>query len=570
MSSLVIWVTKVNETLNDFVWGPVMLFFFLIVGLMFTIRTGVFQVSQIKIWLGNTILACFKKKDVMRTEDKHSISQFQSVCTALAATIGTGNIAGVATAITAGGPGAIFWMWVSAFLGTMTNYAENTLGILYRYKNEKGDWIGGAMVYMERGLNCKWLAVLFSIFCALASFGIGNMTQANSIAEGLEEVFHVNPFYTALFLMGGVALVVVGGIKRIAGVTEKLVPFMAGAYMLGAIVVIILRLEYVPEAFTTIFKEAFDFKAAGGGVLGYGIMLAMRKGISRGVFSNEAGLGSSVMVHSASNVKEPVIQGMWGIFQVCADTLIVCTMTALVILTSGMYDRDQYAEYYTRMEGRTSEIAREVSEESKKIVSVQTGEEAVENILLVIQGGLSQLEETCNISDTKGEYALYNAQKSIKLIILSGQDTLKDNKNLSRFQKSVRFKELEKSTLDTVDKDIKILNSTALTSRSFASVIPYGAQFISVSVLLFAFATLVGWSYYGERAVEYLFGLRAVFIYKVVFVLMIFVGCTMSLELVWNIADTLNGLMAIPNLIALTLLSGKVINLTKEYLKKRK
>lgn len=570
MSNIVKWIAEINAKLNGFIWGPVMLVFFLFVGVMYTVRTGLFQITNVKMWLEHTILACLKKKDVRRSEDKHAISQFQSVCTALAATLGTGNIAGVATAITAGGPGAVFWMWVSAFFGTMTNFAENTLGIFYRYKNEKNDWIGGAMVYMERGLHCKWLAAIFSLFCVLASFGIGNMTQANSIAAGLKEVFHIPPVMTGIVLMLGVALVVVGGIKRIASVTEKLVPFMAGLYMIGAFAVIVIRFRYLPAAFASIFNEAFNFKAAGGGVLGYGIMLAVRKGISRGVFSNEAGLGSSVMVHSASNVKEPVIQGMWGIFQVCVDTLIVCTMTALVILTAGLYDKDQYAEYYTRINNNISNISSEVLSESEEIVSTQKGEMALYNVLLITQGGLNNLKETCNISETEGHYVLYNAEDSINQIISQGQNALKKEKELAKYANSDKFIELRNHTLKAVDKSVKLLDSTALTGRSFDQFIPYGAQFVTISVLLFAFATLVGWSYYGERAVEYLFGLKAVFTYKIVFVVMIFVGSTMSLELVWNIADTLNGFMAVPNLIAITLLSGKVITLTKEYLARNK
>lgn len=295
-------VEQINGVLNNFIWGPYMLVFFLLVGGMFTIRTGFFQITRIKNWMEVTILSVFKDRKVLKTEDRHSISQFQSLCTALAATIGTGNIAGVATAIALGGPGAVFWMWLSAFLGMMTNYAENTLGIKYRYRNERGDWIGGAMIYIERGLHCKWLAVLFSIFCFLASFGIGNMTQANSISSGLRDSFGVPAWVTAVVIMFFVALVIVGGIKRIASVTEKIVPFMAVFYIVGGLVVILANVQAVPAAFAMIFREAFNFQAAGGGVLGYGIAVAMKRGISRGVFSNEAGLGSSVMVHSASDV----------------------------------------------------------------------------------------------------------------------------------------------------------------------------------------------------------------------------------------------------------------------------
>ncbi len=466
MEQIIKSVEKVNGVLNDFIWGPVMLVFFLFVGIMFTARTGFFQISKIKLWISSTFLACFKNKGVLKTDDKHSISQFQSLCTALAATIGTGNIAGVATAIASGGPGAVFWMWVSAFFGMMTNFAENTLGIKYRYKNEKGEWIGGAMIYIERGLKCKWLAIVFSVFCVLASFGIGNMTQANSIASGLESAFKIPPYITGIVIMIFVTLVIFGGIKRIASVTEKFVPLMAAMYIIGGLIVIFANVTDVIPAFKLIFTEAFNFRAAGGGVLGYGISVAMRKGISRGVFSNEAGLGSSVMVHSASDVEEPVIQGMWGVFEVFADTLVVCTITALTILTSGVYDIDVY------------------------LANIAAGVENVSGI--------------------------------------------------------------------------------QLTSAAFETVIPFGASFVSIAIVLFAFSTILGWSYYGERAVEYLFGLKAVKVYKLIFVIMLIVGCVASLDLAWAIADTLNGFMALPNLIAITLLSGQVIKMTKDYLKKVK
>lgn len=465
-------IASANGRVNNFVWGPIMLVFFLLVGCLFTFGTRIFQISHIKYWLDVTFLNIFRKKEVRKTKDKHAISQFQSLCTALAATIGTGNIAGVATAIAAGGPGAVFWMWLSAFLGTMTNFAENTLGIKYRSKNAKGEWVGGAMYYMERGIKWKKfgkvLAVVFSCFCALASFGIGNMSQVNSIASGLQNSFHVDPRITAVILMIFVALVILGGIKRIASVAEKIVPFMAIAYILGGLVVICFHITAVPQAFALIFEEAFNFKAMGGGVLGYGLALAMRKGISRGVFSNEAGLGSSVMVHSASDVKEPVVQGMWGIFEVFADTLVVCTITALLILTSGVYDMSTYAQY---------------------------------------------------------------AGQTLPSTLASG---------------------------------------AALTSNAFASVIPHGDKFVAVAIMLFAFSTVLGWSFYGERAIGYLFGDKAVPVYKIFFICIIYFGCTASLDLVWDISDTFNGLMAIPNLIAVTLLSKEVFTMTKDYIRRVK
>lgn len=471
MNGLIQIVTNINGVLNNFIWGPVMLVIFLAVGLMFTIRTKVFQISHFKYWIDVTLLQLFKKDSahVRKTDDKHAISQFQSLCTALAATIGVGNISGVAIALALGGPGAIFWMWLSAFLGMMTNYAENTLGIKYRYKNEKGDWVGGAMIYIEKGLGWKWLAVIFSIFCVLASFGIGNMSQGNEIANGLYNSFSVPKWTTALIVMLLAGLVIVGGIKRIASVTEKLVPFMAITYILGSLVVIFTNASAIPGAFGAIFSNAFQFSSVGGGLAGFTVMVAMRRGISRGVFSNEAGLGSSVMVHSASNVKEPVVQGMWGIFEVFADTLVVCTLTALTILTSGVYDYTEYAKYVG-----------------------------------------TDLPET-------------------------------------------------------------LKSGVALTSAAFESVFgSVGGGFISIAIMLFAFSTILGWSYYGERGIEYLFGLKAVPVYKLVFILIIFIGCNASLKLVVDISDTFNGFMALPNLIAVSLLSGQVIAMTKEYIAKVK
>lgn len=443
MEQIIGTIEKVNGVLNNFIWGPYMLVFFLLVGLMFTVRTKVFQITHIKYWLDVTFLSIFKKgnKKVLRTDDKHSISQFQSLCTALAATIGVGNISGVAVALALGGPGAIFW-------------------------------IGGAMIYIEKGLGWKWLAVIFSVFCVLASFGIGNMSQGNEIANGLENSFGIPNWVTALIVMFLAGLVIVGGIKRIASVTEKIVPFMAITYIVGALVVIGCNITTVPSAFALIFSNAFNFSSMGGGVAGFTIMVAMKRGISRGVFSNEAGLGSSVMVHSASDVKEPVVQGMWGIFEVFADTIIVCTMTALTILCSGVYDMAVY--------------------------------------------------EQCAING-----------------------------------------------IDLADAGL--LSGVALTSSAFESVFgPLGGKFISIAVMLFAFSTILGWSYYGERAIEYLFGLKIVPVYKLVFILIIFLGCNASLDLVVDISDTFNGFMALPNLVAVTLLSGQVIQMTKDYIQRVK
>lgn len=454
MEKWIFYISELNSKVNTFVWGPVMIAFMMLIGLYFTIGTGFFQIRRFGVWISETLLAIFRNKDVHDKRDPHTISQFQALTTALAGTIGTGNIVGVATAIVAGGTGAIFWMWVSAFVGMMTKFAENVLGNHYRYKNEKGAWVGGPMVYIERGLHCKWLAVLFALFCMIASFGIGNMTQANSISGAVTSIFHISPLSIGIIVMLLTGLVILGGIKRIASVTEKLVPFMALVYTIGGLAVLIMNRSQIPAAFSSIFTEAFDLRAAGGGVGGYMMMNAIKFGVARGIFSNEAGLGSSVIVNSASNVKEPVQQGMWGIFEVFADTIIMCTITSLVILTSGA--------------------------------------------------------------------------------LSSG-------------------------------KDGAALSITAF-SIGFGHI---GSVFVSLAITCFAFSTILGWAYYGEQALTYLFGQKPVMFYKIVYIAMTCVGCVANLELVWSISDTFNGLMAIPNLIAVVMLSGKVFSLTKEYFVRR-
>ena len=402
------WITQINNAVNGVVWGPAGLALLFGTGLIMSVRTGFFQFRKMGYWLRHTIGAIFTNKDVTAHTSKEdmAISQFQSMCTALAGTIGTGNIVGVATAIVSGGPGAIFWMWVMALLGMMTSFSENVLGVYYRRKNEKGEWSGGAMYYLTDGLGAKKgckqlgkvLAVLFACFCILASFGIGNMSQLNSIAGNMNAAFGVPTIVTGLALMVVTALIVIGGLKRVAAVTEKLVPLMALFYIAGALIIVVMHAGNIPAAFGAIFKGAFNLQAAGGGALGYGISQTITWGFKRGAFSNEAGLGSAVMVNSASNVKEPVHQGMWGVFEVFADTIVVCTLTALVILTTGVVD---------------------------------------------LQSGA----------------VLANVQ---------------DN---------------------------------ALVGQAFTAAFgSLGPKFIAISILLFAYSTTLGWSHYGTKAVEYLFG----------------------------------------------------------------
>lgn len=475
MEGFVQGLTSVNTAINDVVWGVPALTLLIGTGILMTILTKFFQFGKIKLWWGETIGKLFKKKGVRENTDKNSISQFQALCTALSATIGTGNITGVALAITTAGPGAVFWMWVAAIVGMMTNYSENVLGIYYRRRNPKGEWSGGAMYYLQDGLGGKKklkslgkvLAILFSIFAVLASFGIGNMGQISSIRESVVTVaqdvagIQISEILIGVILMLVAGLVVIGGLKRIAKINERIVPFMAAFYIIGSLVIVFMNISNIGPAFASIFAGAFSFKAVAGGAGGYVIAQAMTWGFKRGVFSNEAGLGSSVMVHSTSNVKEPVTQGMWGIFEVFMDTIIVCTLTALVILTSG-------------------------------VVDLQTG---------------------ASISGTT-----------------------------------------------------KLGLATEAFTKNFGS---FGGIFVAVAVTLFAFSTVLGWSFYGTKSWEFLFGTKSTMIYKVIFILAILASSVMDTSLAVDLSDTFNGLMSLPNLIGVIFLSGTVVKITKNYLNRK-
>lgn len=448
-------LTALLDWLNQILWEwPCMLVFFLAAGLYFSWRTGWFQFRRLSWWLKCTWGALFYGESGAGGGDKASgISQRQSICTALAATVGTGNIVGVATAIVAGGPGAVFWMWVSAFLGMMSGFAEKVLGILYRRKDREGRYQGGPMIYMEDGLHARGLAILYAAFCMLASFGIGNVAQIHSMSGSLEEAFGIPAWITGMVTALIVAIVLLGGIRRIGAFTEKLVPFMVLLYMGSALVVLVCRAGQIPAAFALILREAFGLRSFLGGTAGYGIATAMRVGVARGVFTNEAGLGASVFAHSAADTREPVQQGMWGIFEVFADTIVVCTVTALVILTTGLAEPG----------------------------------------------------------------------------VLAG------------------------------------LDGAALTMQCFTEIFPWGDQLIALCLALFAFGSLIGWSYYGERATEYLLGEGAVLFYKMAYVFVVSLGSVASLALVWEMADVCNGLMAIPNLLALFLLRGQVTGALRDY-----
>ncbi len=479
--------TQLHDKINHMVWGMPVLTLLIGTGVLLTIWTKGFQFTHfcygMKQIFGNMVIRKRRHRKTVVTNpvpsdtprlmgsQTKSISQFQALCTALSGTIGTGNISGIAYAITVGGPGSIFWMWVAAGLGMITGFAEKVLGIYYRQRNSEGEWSGGAMYYLKYGLGSKKgckrlgsiLADLFALFTVFASFGIGNLSQVASIRESVLSLttFTGNPRMDA-FLIGVLiavlaAFVTLGGLKRIAKANETLVPFMACFYIAGTVVIIGMHADRIMPAVISIFQHAFSLEAIGGGIGGTTMKHAITCGFKRGVFSNEAGLGSSVIVHSASDVKEPVVQGFWGIFEVFFDTIVLCTLTALLILTSG-------------------------------VVDLKTG-----------------------------------------TTLTSG-------------------------------------SGFALATNAFTSSFGMtGGLFMTIALTLFAIATVFGWNYYGTKAWEYLFGTRFVSLYKYIYIAVILLGCTLNVNLIIDLSDTFNGLMAIPNLIGVLSLTGTVLAILENY-----
>lgn len=566
-------IENINNHINSVVWGPPMLLLIITTGIYMSFRTGFFQFRKFKHVLDQTFLSIFKNKKVTKTKDKKAITQFQSLTTVLASTMGTGNIAGVSTAIAIGGAGSVFWMWVSAIFGMMTIYSENVLGIYFRKKNKKGEWSGGPMYYLEEGLAekkflkkfAKPLAILFSIFCVLASFGIGNMTQVNSISSALESDFHVSTLTTGIILAICVALVILGGIKRIGKVTEKLVPVMAIFYIVSTLTIFVFNFKHIPNVFYMIFSNAFSFKSVAGGVGGYVVLRAVTLGFKRGIFSNEAGLGSSVMVNSSADVVEPVKQGMWGIFEAFIDTIIVCTLTAFVLLSSSNNAKPlDKALNNISLDTQYVKMCDENSEENNSLIN----NIANESIVLA------------DSKTPKKDYGTPLKMKTIygKTLYLNTVKTNKKKTNDYIYTNLMTIKGIPKTdSKGNIVKDenknpiissVKItpVNGVPLVSYAFSQVFGKAAgKMLSIAIIMFAFSTVLGWSFYGVKSMEYMFGTKSTFIYKVIFLAFIVIGSTMELQLVWDISDTLNALMAIPNLIGVLALSTIVLKVTKNY-----
>lgn len=438
-------LTHILSDISSVVWGLPLIVMLLGTGIYLTVLLRGLQFSA--LWPA-LYLALIKRKE--RAETEGDITQFQALMTALSATVGVGNIAGVASAIAVGGPGALFWMWITGLLGMATKYSEAVLAVKYREVDKLGTMSGGPMYYISKGLGLKWLGFLFALFASIAAFGIGNMVQSNSVADALGEAFGIPLWLTGAVLCLGTGLVIVGGIKSIARTTSAIVPFMIIFYLVGAVITLFVFRDNIPEALFSIFRHALSPTAAAGGFLGATIAQTLRMGVARGIFSNESGLGSSPIAAAAAKTKNPVGQGLVSMTQTFIDTIVVCTFTGLVILSSGVW--------------------------------------------------------------TSGE------------------------------------------------------TGAALSADAFESGYLLGADIVAISLAFFAYSTLLGWSYYGEKAIEYIFNERAVMPYRVVFTMVVFLGAVVKLELVWAFADIMNGLMAFPNLIGLLGLSRVVVEETKKYL----
>lgn len=437
------------DTLGGWVWGPVMLVFLVGTGVYLTLRLAFLQFTMLPFALKQAFSPNRKNPD--GSDDPGDISHFGALMTALSATIGTGNIAGVATAVVLGGPGAVFWMWITAIFGMATKFGEGVLAVKYRIVNERGEMSGGPMYYIERGLNWKWLAVLFALFGTLASFGIGSSVQSNSVAHSIQASFGIDPMITGVVLTIFTAVVILGGIKSIATASSFIVPFMAICYVVGGLVIIFMHLDLLGPAFATIFEDAFSGQAVAGGAIG----TVIRYGVARGVFSNEAGMGSAPIAAAAAKTDHPVRQALVSMTGTFLDTIVVCSITGLVLVMGGIY--------------------------------------------------------------TNGE------------------------------------------------------TGAALTTNTFNQLLPGpGGWIVTIGLVFFAYSTILGWSYYGEKCAAYLLGERFVLPYRIIYVASVMLGTIASLDLVWAAADTFNGLMAVPNLIALVLLSGVIVKETRDFTAKRK
>ncbi len=540
---------NIIDKLNQIIWGTPTLLLMLLAGGVFTIGTGFFQL-RIHHWLKCTI---FSRGD---KGDSSSVSPFQAMSSALAATLGTGNIAGVSAALAAGGAGAVFWMWISALLGMMTGFAENVLGLYYRRRDAGGEWSGGAMCYMQYGLSesrrtrplAKPLAVIFASLCVLSAFGMGNLAQMNSAAAALSADFGIAPLATGAVLAITEIFIIFGGVKRIGSVTAKIVPFMSCFYILGGLWIMVANLSRLPLVFGAIIEGAFGIDAVSGGVSGYIIKQAVSIGFRRGVFSNEAGLGTSVAAHTASSVKEPCVQGMWSIFEVFFDTIVMCSLTAVVLLASPC--NIPTAEQAFRCISTQPQYFRLTEQDTiitNGAYTIRIDESGqLRDIRTIYSTGFS-----VHISQGKPTFSNIMTVQGVQAVSENGKPVYLDQNKQVPLIDSLVISEVNGSQL-----------ATFAFSRTFGSA---AGKLLAVAVLLFAFSTVIGWSCFGCQAAVYLFGRRAEKPFKWMFVAATAFGGLLDFSAAWGLCDLINGLMAIPNLLALFLLAPKVFEITNNY-----
>jgi AGCS family alanine or glycine:cation symporter len=538
---------RVVGFLNNLVWNtpemlPAMVILLLGYGIFITLRMGFIQIRRFTH--GVKVVSGFYDNP----DDTGDVNHFQALSTALSATVGIGNIAGVAIAIHYGGPGALFWMWVTAFFGMAIKYSECTLAVKYRIKNADGSVSGGPMYYIERGLgeNWKWLAVIFASLAVICSFFTGNAIQANTVADVMENSFFfiVPPYVTGLITATLVGIVIIGGIKRIGYVTARLTPLMALVYVLGALLILIINYDQVLPSFGKIFSYAFNPQAGAWGV-GSGLFITtMVWGVKRGLFSNEAGQGSAPIAHGAAKTEEPVREGVVALLEPFIDTIIVCTMTGLVIISTGVWDSKHMTEVNLSSPDLDFEISQTLDQPNTLVVEdgiIQNGTMLRSDFAIdTVFANMEQTELFSGTINTESYTATYEPDGQVSSIVYGKE----------------------------------IYNGATLTSQGFedglAPLFPGGKYIVTISVLLFAISTSISWSYYGDRSIQYLLGDRAIIYYKAVYVLLHFVGAITALGTIWAIGDIALGLMTFPNLIALFALSGVVYGTTKDYFKRLK
>lgn len=535
----------IDGFLGSAIWFPT---FLLATGIFFTLYLGFPQIRYFRHAIGVTT-GKFDKEGA-----KGDTSHFQALATALSGTVGTGNIGGVALALHLGGPAALFWMWMTAFFGMTSKFVEVTLSHKYRNETADGTMAGGPMYYMEKGLNAKWLAVVFAVATVLSSFGTGNLPQINSIASGLESTFDLDPLITASVLSVLLALVIIGGITRIAKVAAAIVPTMAMIYLIGAFAVIIPNIGNIIPSFLSIFSNAFSGSAAAGGFLGASFAYAFDRGVNRGLYSNEAGQGSAPIAHAAARTDEPADEGMVSILEPFIDTIVICTITGLVILSSGVW-MEKFENEFQRadMSFVTGTYTEADADDVASLFSYLSGEE----------------------SDTRS----YSGQIELSNGVPQNNEafTLIAARSLAENTRYSREGELLTGTLNVVDGQLEdltvvvtgnsLLHSVPLTTQAFTKGLfgQYGQYIVSIGLMLFAFSTAIAWSYYGDRAMTYLFGTRSVLPYRIVYVLGFFTAALADTTIVWNISLITIVLMTVPNLVGILLMHKEMKSTVAEY-----